>query len=118
MRLLNLRRACRRQFFGIRALLLLFCDTSFMQDRVTINSRGELIIPARMHKALGLKGNDQLIIEAMAEGLFLRPATSLPVEQYTEDRVKEFASDEDAIAKLLDRSASGDAGDMMSGGAR
>ena len=72
-----------------------------MRNKVTINERGVLTIPARMREAFGIKANDELIIEDTEQGLLLRPAVSVPVELYTEDRIKEFASDEDAIGKLL-----------------
>ena len=72
-----------------------------MQRKVTINERGVLTIPAKMRETFGIKANDELIIEDTEEGLLLRPAFSVPVEIYTEDRIKEFASDEEAIGKLL-----------------
>lgn len=72
-----------------------------MQNKVTINDRGVITIPARMREAFGLKANDELIIEDTEAGLLIRPAFSVPIEVYTEARIKEFASDEDAIGKLL-----------------
>ena len=72
-----------------------------MQNKVTINERGVITIPARMREAFGLKANDELIIEDTENGLLLRPAFSVPIEVYSEDRISEFASDEDAIGKLL-----------------
>jgi len=72
-----------------------------MQNKVTINERGVLTIPARMREAFGIKANDELIIEDTEQGLLLRPSVSVPIELYTKDRIKEFASDEDAIGKLL-----------------
>jgi antitoxin PrlF len=72
-----------------------------MKRKVTINERGVLTIPAKMRETFGIKANDELIIEDTEEGLLLRPAFSVPVEIYTEDRIKEFASDEEAIGKLL-----------------
>jgi len=78
-----------------------------MQERVTISQRGVITIPARMREAYGLKANDHLIIEETPEGLLLRPAVSLPIELYTEERIAEFTRDDDAIAKLLDRPSEG-----------
>ncbi len=72
-----------------------------MKSRVTINERGVITIPARMRTALGLKANDQLIIEDTENGLLLRPAFSVPMEIYSEDRIREFASDQNAIGKIL-----------------
>jgi AbrB family looped-hinge helix DNA binding protein len=72
-----------------------------MQSKVIINERGSLTIPAKMRKNFGIKANDELIIEDTEQGLLLRPAFSVPVEIYSEDRIKEFASDEEAIGRLL-----------------
>lgn len=72
-----------------------------MRNKVTINDRGVITIPARMREAFGLKANDELIIEDTESGLLIRPAFSVPVELYTEDRISEFARDEDAVGKLL-----------------
>ncbi len=72
-----------------------------MQSKVIINERGSLTIPAKMRKTFGIKANDELIIEDTEQGLLLRPAFSVPVEIYSEDRIKEFASDEEAIGRLL-----------------
>ncbi len=71
-----------------------------MKNKITINERGALTIPAKMRETFGIKPNDELIIEDTEQGLLLRPAFSVPLEIYTEDRIKEFASDEDAIGKL------------------
>jgi len=72
-----------------------------MQNKVTINERGVITIPARMRDAFGLKANDELIIEDTENGLLLRPAYSVPIEVYSEQRISEFARDEDAIGKFL-----------------
>ena len=83
------------------AILLKYCYTGKMKSKVTINERGALTIPVKMRETFGIKPNDELIIEDTEQGLLLRPAFSVPVEIYTEDRIKEFASDEEAIGKLI-----------------
>lgn len=72
-----------------------------MKTKVTINERGVITIPASLRQALGLKANDELIIEETDRGLLLRPSISVPIELYSEDRIAEFASDEAAIGHLL-----------------
>lgn len=72
-----------------------------MQRKITINERGAITVPAKMRKALGIKANDELIIEDTEAGLLLRPAFSVPIEVYTEERISEFASDENAVGKIL-----------------
>ena len=78
-----------------------YCYTVIMQNKVTINERGVITIPARMREAFGIKANDELIIEDTEQGLLLRPAVSVPVEIYTEERIKEFARDEDVVGKIV-----------------
>ncbi len=80
-----------------------------MQSKVTINERGVITIPARMREAMGIKANDELIIEDTDRGLLLRPAFSVPVELYSEERIREFASDEEAVGKVLPPASSSDA---------
>jgi len=70
-------------------------------SRITINERGVITIPARMRALFGIKAQDELIIENTDEGLLLRPAFSVPIEMYSEERINEFTSDEDAIGKIL-----------------
>jgi AbrB family looped-hinge helix DNA binding protein len=72
-----------------------------MQAKVTINERGVITIPAAMRQALGLKPNDEVLIEETEQGLLIRPVLSVPLEIYTEKRIAEFASDDEAIGKLL-----------------
>jgi len=81
-----------------------YCHTVIMQNKVTINERGVITIPAALRRACGLKANDELILENTAEGILLRPAVSVPIEVYTEDRIREFASDEEAISEHLPKS--------------
>ena len=68
-----------------------------MTERVTIGRRGAITIPARLRAAFGLKPNDELIIEPSDRGLLLRPVKEESIELYTEDRIAEFASDEEAL---------------------
>ena len=75
-----------------------------MQNKVIINERGVITIPAALRQALDLKANDELIIEQHPEGLLLRPAFSVPIELYSEERIDEFASDEEAIGQHLPKS--------------
>ena len=75
-----------------------------MQNKVTINERGVITIPAALRQAFGLKANDELIVEGSQEGILLRPAVSVPIELYTEGRIDEFASDEEAIGQHLSKS--------------
>lgn len=72
-----------------------------MQNKVTINERGVVTIPAAIRAAFGLKANDELIVEDTDQGILLRPAISVPIEIYSEARIAEFAEDEAAVKKIL-----------------
>ena len=74
-----------------------------MQAKVKINERGVITIPRALREAFGLKADDELILEGTDTGILLRPAISVPIEIYTEERIAEFASDEDAIGEHLPR---------------
>jgi hypothetical protein len=52
---------------------------------------------------LGICGKDFILAETTPEGILLRPTVTLPVELYTPDRIKEFDSEEAALAKVLKR---------------
>jgi len=66
-----------------------------------MTSRGVVTLPAKLRKALGLKADDELIAEATADGLLLRPAVTLPVEIYTTGRIREFDEAEAALGRVL-----------------
>lgn len=72
-----------------------------MKERVTLNDRGVVTIPAALRRALGLEPGQELIVEETPEGILLRPAVSVPIEIYTEERIAEFSSDEDVIDETL-----------------
>jgi AbrB family looped-hinge helix DNA binding protein len=73
-----------------------------MQSKITINDRGVITIPAAIRQAFGLKANDELIVEDTDQGILLRPAISVPIEIYTDERIAEFASDEEEVGRILD----------------
>ncbi len=72
-----------------------------MKATLTVTSRGVVTLPAKLREALGLKADDQLIAETTPEGLLLRPAVTLPVEIYSDQRIREFDAAEADLDKLL-----------------
>ena len=74
-----------------------------METTLTIGRRGDIVLPAEFRDAYGLKENDRLVVETSDNGLLLRPASGAPdeVEIYTEERIAEFAQDEDEVARRL-----------------
>jgi antitoxin PrlF len=74
-----------------------------MKTTLTVTSRGVVTLPAKLRKALGLNADDQLIAETTSEGLLLRPAVTLPIEIYSEKRIREFDEAEAELSKVLRR---------------
>jgi AbrB family looped-hinge helix DNA binding protein len=74
-----------------------------MKTTLTVTSRGVITLPAKLRQALGLKADDQLIAETTPEGLLLRPAVTLPIELYSEKRVREFDEAEAELEQVLPR---------------
>jgi antitoxin PrlF len=72
-----------------------------MKATLTLTSRGVVTLPAKLRRALGLRADDQLIAETTPEGLLLRPAVTLPVEIYSEKRIREFDEAEAELAQVL-----------------
>mgnify|MGYP003388659734 FL=1 len=74
-----------------------------MKATLTLTNRGVVTLPAKLRRALGLRPDDQLIAETTPEGLLLRPAVTLPIEIYSEKRIREFDEAEADLAKVLNR---------------
>jgi len=72
-----------------------------MKTTLTVTRRGVVTLPAKLRQALGIKVDDQLIAEATPEGLLLRPAVTLPIEIYTEKRIREFDEGEARLERVL-----------------
>ena len=87
--------------YGRIAALLHFCHTAYMKTTLTVTRRGVVTLPAKLRRALGIKADDQLIAETTPEGLLLRPAVTLPIEMYSEKRVREFDQAEAELEKVL-----------------
>ena len=74
-----------------------------MKTTVMVTSRGVITLPVKLRQALGLKADDILIAETTADGLLLRLSVTLPVEIYSDARVREFDAGEAELKKVLER---------------
>jgi AbrB family looped-hinge helix DNA binding protein len=63
---------------------------TFATEPTRVGSRGTVVIPARLRKLFGLSEGSTVLAEARPEGVLLRPATVVPVETYTPERIAEF----------------------------
>lgn len=71
-----------------------------MTQRLTIDAQGGLTIPAELREAAGFKPGEELAVEVGTRKIVLSN-TVRSVEDYSEERIAEFASDEQAIARAL-----------------
>ena len=72
-----------------------------MKTTVTVTGRGVVTLPLGLRKILGIQADDILIAEATPDGLLLRPAVALPVEIYTDRRIREFDESEEELARAM-----------------
>ena len=77
-----------------------------MRATITVTSRGVVTLPLSLRKALGIKADDTLIAETTPDGLLLRPAVTLPVEIYSDKRIREFDEAEEDLAQAMRRAPS------------
>jgi len=80
------------QICGISAKL------SGMKATLSISGRGLIALPAKMREAAGIRPLDNLIAETTPEGILLRPAVTVPIEIYSEERIAEFEQAEAELA--------------------
>ncbi len=65
-----------------------------METVVKVSERGTLTLPKEFRRKLGLEGGGQLILEDSGDGIRLRPAVTIPIEAYTDERIAEFDAEE------------------------
>jgi bifunctional DNA-binding transcriptional regulator/antitoxin component of YhaV-PrlF toxin-antitoxin module len=74
-----------------------------MKTTIMVTSRGVVTLPLSLRKALGIKADDTLIAETTPEGLLLRPSITLPVEIYSDERIREFDESEKQLGAAIRR---------------
>ena len=72
-----------------------------MTTLITLNERGSLTLPAKLRKSAGLRAKDLLMAEVTPAGILLRPTVTLPVEVYSEERIREFDQGEEELAVVM-----------------
>ena len=74
------------------------------EEIIPLTERGSLTLPAAFRKELGLSGKQQLIAQLNEQGeIILKPAAVFPIETYSEDRIREFTEQNDALGTLLSK---------------
>ncbi len=56
-----------------------------------------------MREAAGIRPQDNLIAETTPEGILLRPAVTVPIEIYSEERIAEFDQAEAELAAWFEK---------------
>jgi AbrB family looped-hinge helix DNA binding protein len=64
---------------------------------LTISKRGTITLPPDVRRKLGLEkaSNPLLIMEERDGGIFLQPATAIPVRDLTRDQIQQWITDDE-----------------------
>ena len=60
------------------------------KDIAKIGKRGTVVIPVALRRQYGFEEGSQLLLEALPDGVLLRPVVTLPLEIYSPERKAEF----------------------------
>ena len=74
-----------------------------MDTIAQIGSRGQLTLPASARKELGLKPGDTLLVHIEGGRIVLDPAVVLPIEIYSEKRMRDFAEQSTITKEELEK---------------
>lgn len=61
-----------------------------MAEMSKVGKRGTVVIPASLRREFGIEEGRFVITEAREDGVLVRPAVALPVENYSDQRKAEF----------------------------
>jgi len=61
-----------------------------MPDTTIVSSRGQITLPARLRKRLGIKSGDVILLEERGHEVVLKPGAVVPIDYYSDDQVAEW----------------------------
>ena len=61
-----------------------------MIESSKVGKRGTLVIPAKLRRRFGIEEGSEVIAEETAEGILIRPAMTVPIEVYSDERKAEL----------------------------
>ena len=61
-----------------------------MTETTVVSSRGQITLPARLRKRLGIKGGDVIVLEDRGHEIALRPGAVVQIDYYSDDQVEEW----------------------------
>jgi len=59
-------------------------------ESAKVGKRGAIVVPAKLRKRFGIEEGSIVVAEETEDGILIRPAMVVPVEQYTPVRKAEF----------------------------
>jgi AbrB family looped-hinge helix DNA binding protein len=61
-----------------------------MIESSKVGKRGTFVIPAKLRRRFGIEEGSEVIAEETPEGILIRPAMTVPIEVYSDERKAEF----------------------------
>lgn len=61
-----------------------------MTETTVVSSRGQITLPARMRKKLGIRGGDVLVLEDRGHEIALTPGAIVQIDYYSDEQVAEW----------------------------
>jgi len=65
-----------------------------MAETTVVSDRGQITLPARLRKRLGIKGGDLVILEERGHEIVLKPGVVVQVDYYSDAQVAEWDRDD------------------------
>lgn len=65
-----------------------------MAESIVVGKRGVLTLPAQLRRRYSIEEGTILLLDEVREGLLLRPAVSVPIEIYSDERIEEFLAED------------------------
>ena len=61
-----------------------------MAHTLVVSDRGQITLPAKVRKRLGIKGGDVMIFEDRRESIVLRPGIVVGYERYSDEQIAKW----------------------------
>ena len=62
-----------------------------MKQTLVVSERGQITLPIKLRKLLGLESGSSLIAEDRDGGVLLSPALTVPIEIYSDEQIAQWA---------------------------
>jgi len=61
-----------------------------MRESVVVSNRGQITLPAKIRKRLGIRAGGMILLEERGEEVVLRPAAVVEVETYSDQQIAKW----------------------------